>query len=152
MMARTATRRHILPDATQSEGLSQPASSATRRAGKSAMTGGSLGKIPPFGKHLFPQRPARRARVILRVLWHNRASSTVARWTKVLTSDTSNGGRATTTMKKSGSKEGKGTDPSQLIDARIKGLSDWRGETLARVRMLIKQADPEVVEEWKWRG
>ena len=54
---------------------------------------------------------------------------------------------------KSGSKEGKGADsPSQLIDARIKELSDWRGETLARVRILIKQADPEVVEEWKWRG
>jgi len=50
-------------------------------------------------------------------------------------------------------KEGKGGDsPSQLIDARIKELSDWRGETLARVRILIKQADPEVVEEWKWRG
>jgi hypothetical protein len=63
--------------------------------------------------------------------------------------------RATTTMKKrtSGSKEDKGGDsPSQLIDRRIKELSDWRGETLARVRMLIKQADPEVVEEWKWRG
>src|SRR5215211_3488225 len=54
---------------------------------------------------------------------------------------------------KSGAKEGKGGDsPSQLIDARIKELSDWRGETLARVRILIKQADPEVVEEWKWRG
>ena len=53
---------------------------------------------------------------------------------------------------KSGSKEGKGDSPSQLIDARIKELSDWRGETLARVRILIKQADPEVVEEWKWRG
>ena len=53
----------------------------------------------------------------------------------------------------SGSKEGKGRDsPSRLIDARIKELSDWRGETLARVRSLIKQADPEVVEEWKWRG
>jgi hypothetical protein len=52
---------------------------------------------------------------------------------------------------KSGSKEGKGGDsPSQLIDARIKELSDWRGETLARVRSLIKQADPEVVEEWRW--
>ena len=50
-------------------------------------------------------------------------------------------------------KEGKGGDsPSQLIDARIKELSDWRGDTLARVRILIKQADPEVVEEWKWRG
>ena len=54
---------------------------------------------------------------------------------------------------KSGAKEQKGEDtPSQLIDARIKELSDWRGKTLARVRMLIRQADPEVVEEWKWRG
>ena len=63
--------------------------------------------------------------------------------------------RATTTMKKrkSGSKEGKGGDsPSQLIDARIKELSDWRGETLALVRSLIKEACPGVVEEWKWRG
>ena len=55
--------------------------------------------------------------------------------------------------RKSVSKEGKGGDsPSQLIGARIKELSDWQGETLARVRILIKQADPEVVEEWKWRG
>src|SRR5437660_6200332 len=54
---------------------------------------------------------------------------------------------------KSGAKEGKGGDsPSQLIDARIKELSDWRGETLARVRILIMQTDPDVVEEWKWRG
>ena len=63
--------------------------------------------------------------------------------------------KATTTMKKMtrGSKERKGGDsPSQLIDARIKELSDWRGDTLARLRTLIKQADPEVVEEWKWRG
>ena len=63
--------------------------------------------------------------------------------------------KATTTMKKrtSGSTEGQGGDsPSQLIDARIKELGDWRGETLARVRLLIKQAVPEVVEEWKWRG
>ena len=44
------------------------------------------------------------------------------------------------------------TSPSRLIDARIKELGDWRGETLARVRKLITQADPEVVEEWKWRG
>src|SRR6266568_6269348 len=61
--------------------------------------------------------------------------------------------KAITTMKKgkSGSKEGQGGDsPSHLIDARIKELGDWRGETLARVRMLIKQADPEVVEEMKW--
>lgn len=42
--------------------------------------------------------------------------------------------------------------PSQLIDARIKELGDWRGETLARIRTLIKRADPDVVEEWKWRG
>ena len=42
--------------------------------------------------------------------------------------------------------------PSRLIDARIKELDDWRGKMLARVRALIKQADPEVVEEWKWRG
>ena len=84
------------------------------------------------------------------------ASQPIARRTNV------SGGRATTTMKKatttmkktgSGSKQGKaGDSPSQLIDARIKELSDWRGETLARVRILIKQADPEVVEEWKWRG
>ena len=42
--------------------------------------------------------------------------------------------------------------PSRLIDARIKELNDWRGKTLSHVRALIKQADPEVVEEWKWRG
>ncbi|WP_374310796.1 DUF1801 domain-containing protein [Dongia sp.] len=42
--------------------------------------------------------------------------------------------------------------PSQLIDARIKELGDWRGEMLSRVRALIKQADPQIVEEWKWRG
>ena len=46
----------------------------------------------------------------------------------------------------------KSETPSRLIDARIKELNDWRGKTLARVRALIKQADPEVVEEWKWRG
>ena len=62
--------------------------------------------------------------------------------------------KASTTMKKtkSGSKEGKGGEsPSQLIDARIAALGDWRGETLVRVRRLIKQADPGVVEEVKWR-
>jgi hypothetical protein len=52
-------------------------------------------------------------------------------------------------MKKSRSK---GKSPSDLIDARIKELDDWRGKTLSRLRTLIKQADPEVVEEWKWRG
>ena len=63
--------------------------------------------------------------------------------------------KVTTTTKKrtGGSKEGTGGNtPSQLIDARIKELSDWRGKTLARIRSLIKQADPDVVEEWKWRG
>ncbi len=65
----------------------------------------------------------------------------------------------TTTMKKkkktkeSGSKEGKGgASPSQLIDGRIKELGDWRGKILAKVRTLIKQTVPDVVEEWKWRG
>jgi len=53
-------------------------------------------------------------------------------------------------MKKISSK--KGESPAQLIDARIEELDDWRGEMLARLRALIKQADPEVVEEWKWRG
>jgi hypothetical protein len=53
-------------------------------------------------------------------------------------------------MKKSATT--KGESPSRLIDARIKELDDWRGETLSHVRALIKQADPEVVEEWKWRG
>ncbi|MDP3736616.1 MAG: DUF1801 domain-containing protein [Hyphomonadaceae bacterium] len=53
----------------------------------------------------------------------------------------------------SGPKEAKGGDsPSKLIDARIKELGDWRGETLARIRALIKQAVPNVVETWKWRG
>jgi hypothetical protein len=53
-------------------------------------------------------------------------------------------------MKKSGPRESK--SPSRLIDARIKELGDWRGETLSRLRALVKEADPAVVEEWKWRG
>jgi len=53
-------------------------------------------------------------------------------------------------MKKSGPPESK--SPSQLIDARIKELGDWRGEVLSRLRALVKEADPEVIEEWKWRG
>jgi hypothetical protein len=61
--------------------------------------------------------------------------------------------KAMATSKKSASTGANGgTSPSQLIDARIAELSDWRGETLARVRALIKQADREVVETWKWRG
>ena len=51
-----------------------------------------------------------------------------------------------------GSEDTAEASASQLIDARIKEFNDWRGETLARVRSLIKDADPEVVEEWKWRG
>jgi len=54
--------------------------------------------------------------------------------------------------KKNAAKVTDGPSPSKLIDGRIKQLGDWRGEMLARVRGLIKQADPEVVEEWKWRG
>ena len=46
----------------------------------------------------------------------------------------------------------KAESPSRLIDARIKGLGDWRGKALSRIRSLIKEADPGVVEEWKWRG
>jgi len=53
-------------------------------------------------------------------------------------------------MKKSATTRGE--SPSRLIDARLKELDDWRGKTLSRVRALIKQADPDVVEEWKWRG
>jgi len=53
-------------------------------------------------------------------------------------------------MAASGSQESR--SPSQLIDARIQELGDWRGEMLGRLRALIKQADPDVVEEWKWRG
>jgi hypothetical protein len=55
-------------------------------------------------------------------------------------------------MKKSGLEEGGGDSPSRLIDARIAELGDWRGETLARVRSLIKETDPDVVEEWKYKG
>jgi hypothetical protein len=53
-------------------------------------------------------------------------------------------------MEKSGSQNSK--SPAQLIDARIKELGDWRGKMLSRLRALVKEADPEVVEEWKWRG
>ena len=53
-------------------------------------------------------------------------------------------------MEKSGSQKSK--SPSQLIDARIEELGDWRGEMLGRLRALVKEADPDVVEEWKWRG
>ncbi|MFS8148197.1 hypothetical protein ATY78_16325 [Rhizobium sp. R635] len=61
--------------------------------------------------------------------------------------------KATATVKKTDTGvENGGASPSQLIDARIEELKDWRGEMLARVREFIKQAEPEVVEEWKWRG
>jgi hypothetical protein len=70
---------------------------------------------------------------------------------QVLSSDE----RATTTMTMTtdGAEDGQGGEsPSRRIDARIEELGDWRGETLARIRALIRQADPDVVEEWKWRG
>jgi hypothetical protein len=63
--------------------------------------------------------------------------------------------KATTTMKQASDKSTDGNpadSPSQLIDARIRELNDWRGETLARIRTIIRLADPEVEEEWKWRG
>ena len=63
--------------------------------------------------------------------------------------------RAATISKttRTASQEAEGENsPSHIIDARIEELGDWRGETLARVRALIRQADPEIVEEWKWRG
>jgi hypothetical protein len=63
--------------------------------------------------------------------------------------------KATATMNKpkSSSEAGSGAESApRLIDGRIRELGDWRGEVLARIRALIKQADPEVVEEWKWRG
>jgi hypothetical protein len=50
------------------------------------------------------------------------------------------------------SEQEEGQSPSQLIDGRIAELGDWRGETLARIRALVREADPEIVEEWKWRG
>ena len=53
-------------------------------------------------------------------------------------------------MKKSATQKDK--SPSQLIDARIEELGDWRGKMLSRLRTLVKEADPEVIEEWKWRG
>ena len=56
------------------------------------------------------------------------------------------------TMSNSGTKQAKEDYPSRLIDARIEELGDWRGEMLGRLRALVKDADPDVVEEWKWRG
>jgi hypothetical protein len=58
--------------------------------------------------------------------------------------------KKSSTTRKAGSQKGK--SPSKMIDGRVKELGDWRGKMLSRLRALIKQADPEVVEEWKWRG
>jgi len=60
--------------------------------------------------------------------------------------------KAKTVKKSTGTAANAESSASRLIDARIKELGDWRGATLARVRALIKQADPDVIEEWKWRG
>ena len=93
---------------------------------------------------------------ICEVRWRRQRTPSHQPASPVLTSDfqvsASDDNHEDDNQHKSGSKEGIGGDsPSQLIDARIKELKDWRGETLARVRTLIKQADPEVVEEVKWR-
>lgn len=56
------------------------------------------------------------------------------------------------TAKKASTKEANGASPSKLIDGRIRELGDWRGEMLGWIRELIKEADPDIVEEWKWRG
>lgn len=56
------------------------------------------------------------------------------------------------TAQKSSAKEANAPSPSKMIDGRIKELGDWRGEMLKRIRALIREADPEMVEEWKWRG
>ncbi|MGY8634086.1 DUF1801 domain-containing protein [Bradyrhizobium sp. 14AA] len=56
------------------------------------------------------------------------------------------------TTKKAGAKDASSASPSKMIDGRIRELGDWRGEMLGRIRGLIKQADPDVIEEWKWRG
>jgi hypothetical protein len=69
---------------------------------------------------------------------------------KKSTKKRSSGGKLARIMKKSGSQRVESA--SQLIDARIQELGDWRGKMLSRLRALIKQADPKVVEEWKWRG
>jgi hypothetical protein len=60
--------------------------------------------------------------------------------------------KSTTKVRKKGSGSRGGASPGQLIDARIEELGGWRGKTLSRLRALIEQADPDVVEEWKWRG
>lgn len=60
--------------------------------------------------------------------------------------------KKTVAAKKSGAADAGSASPSKLIDGRIKELGDWRGEMLGRIRGLIKEADPEIVEEWKWRG
>ena len=60
--------------------------------------------------------------------------------------------RTSTPTKKSPSSSTSDSSASELIDGRIRELNDWRGETLARIRQIIKRADPEVIEDWKWRG
>ena len=108
--------------------------------------GESKGKDTALPRHS-RGRPARRS-AACRL---GEASQPIARRTNVSGATTAM--KKATSMKKSGAKEAKAADsPSQHIDARIKELGDWRGEMLARIRSIIKQADPDVVEEWKWRG
>jgi hypothetical protein len=76
------------------------------------------------------------------------AMATAARYSRIKTPDQ----KVKNGMKNSASQNGNVPSPPRLIDARIKELGDWRGKMLGRLRSLIKEADPEIVEEWKWRG
>lgn len=88
------------------------------------------------------------------IRWANRPTASQATTNRQMMKKVANTMKKAKTEKATtGTKEAKGGDsPSRMIDARIKELDDWRGETLARVRALIREADPEVVETWKWRG
>ena len=118
--------------------------------------GTSLRPVPPGeskqpGRAL-PRHPRRRPARRSAARGLGEAGQPIARRTNVSGATTAMK-KATTSMKKSGPTEAKGGgSPSRHIDARIKELGDWRGETLARIRSIIKQAVPDVVEEWKWRG
>jgi hypothetical protein len=99
---------------------------------------------------------------IVLALYHNRSAwtivaqsnrpSAIQKTRRFIDHQTCNVKKATTMKSSKGIQKDAQPSPSHLIDARIASLTDWRGETLARVRALIREADPEVVEEWKWRG
>ena len=99
--------------------------------------GSAYGKSPTQYRAAFPPA-ADRARIptCMQRAWARPVSSKLTQEEKPLTKNGSNDGKS----------------PSQLIDERIEELGDWRGEMLSRLRALVKEADPEVVEDWKWRG